>query len=172
MKKLTTSLFLLTAVFCSMAQSVSFKAKSGDNELDVALNDINVQASADLKVFKKDLSVSFGVTEGKLDELSVKFGMQPGDMYFALEIAKQTGKTVDVVAQTYKTHKAKGWGAIAKELGIKPGSKEFHALKNSAKGKSKKMKEKKSKGGKDKGTPDKGSTDKGKANGGGKKGKK
>jgi hypothetical protein len=29
----------------------------------------------------------------------------------------------------YKQSKGKGWGVIAKELGIKPGSPEFHALK-------------------------------------------
>jgi hypothetical protein len=29
----------------------------------------------------------------------------------------------------YQVHKGKGWGVIAKNLGIKPGSKEFHALK-------------------------------------------
>lgn len=32
--------------------------------------------------------------------------------------------------QTYKANKCKGCGIIAKELGIKPGSAEFHALKN------------------------------------------
>jgi len=29
----------------------------------------------------------------------------------------------------YQIHQGKGWGAIPKSLGIKPGSKEFHALK-------------------------------------------
>jgi hypothetical protein len=33
------------------------------------------------------------------------------------------------VMQVYTPNKKKGWGAIAKELGIKPGSAEFHALK-------------------------------------------
>ena len=31
---------------------------------------------------------------------------------------------------TYGAKKGQGWGAIAKDLGIKPGSAEFHALKN------------------------------------------
>jgi hypothetical protein len=30
---------------------------------------------------------------------------------------------------TYQASKGKGWGVIAKELGIKPGSPAFHALK-------------------------------------------
>jgi hypothetical protein len=34
------------------------------------------------------------------------------------------------VLAVYKPNRKKGWGAIAKELGIKPGSAEFHALKN------------------------------------------
>jgi hypothetical protein len=145
MKKVLLSLCITLGVYYSSAQKLAVKASSGDAELDIALDDINKTASADLKLFKKDLSVGFGITEGKLDKLSVEFGMGPADLYFALELSKQANKPIDVVAQTYKTHKAKGWGVIAKELGIKPGSKAFHALKNAAKGKSKKMKEKKNK---------------------------
>jgi hypothetical protein len=33
------------------------------------------------------------------------------------------------VLEVYQPSRKKGWGAIAKELGIKPGSAEFHALK-------------------------------------------
>jgi hypothetical protein len=33
------------------------------------------------------------------------------------------------ILQTYNTNRGRGWGVIAKELGIKPGSAEFHALK-------------------------------------------
>jgi hypothetical protein len=40
-----------------------------------------------------------------------------------------THKQPEVVMATYESHKGKGWGVIAKELGIKPGSAEFHALK-------------------------------------------
>jgi len=31
--------------------------------------------------------------------------------------------------ERYRADKGKGWGVLAKSLGIKPGSKEFHALK-------------------------------------------
>jgi hypothetical protein len=34
------------------------------------------------------------------------------------------------VIEQYRSSKGKGWGVLAKSLGIKPGSKEFHALKN------------------------------------------
>jgi hypothetical protein len=33
------------------------------------------------------------------------------------------------VVDVYKKNRGKGWGVIAKSLGIKPGSPEFHALK-------------------------------------------
>jgi hypothetical protein len=36
--------------------------------------------------------------------------------------------TSDVLEQ-YRANKDRGWGALAKSLGIKPGSREFHALK-------------------------------------------
>jgi hypothetical protein len=35
----------------------------------------------------------------------------------------------DYVLERYKSGRGKGWGVLAKSLGIKPGSKEFHALK-------------------------------------------
>jgi hypothetical protein len=35
----------------------------------------------------------------------------------------------DYVIEKYKSDKGKGWGALANSLGIKPGSKDFHALK-------------------------------------------
>jgi hypothetical protein len=35
------------------------------------------------------------------------------------------------VLEKYEAGKGRGWGALAKSLGIKPGSSEFHALKRS-----------------------------------------
>ena len=46
-------------------------------------------------------------------------------------VAEITKKPVDVVLKEYKANKRRGWGVIAKNLGIKPGSKEFHELKKS-----------------------------------------
>lgn len=168
MKKFFTSLFSLCLMVGLNAQTLTFKANTGDTDLDLTLNDMNVQAKADFKVFKQDMSVSFGVKEGKIDDLSVRLKMQPADIYMTLEVAKQSGKTVDAVAKSYESNKGKGWGVIAKEMGIKPGSPAFHAMKNSAKGKNKKMKENKGKGN---GNPGKGNSGKGNGNGGGGKGK-
>lgn len=146
MMKKVLSVFYVLFLAVSAYSQVSFSAKTGDSEFDATLSDMNVRAKADLKLFKKDLSVSFGVNEGKLDNLMVSYNMQPADLYMALQLAKETTKPVEQVAESFKSNKDKGWGVIAKELGIKPGSKEFHELKNNAKGKNDKMKENKGKG--------------------------
>jgi hypothetical protein len=46
------------------------------------------------------------------------------------QLGRMSNKPPDTVLHTYQTSRDKGWGAIAKELGIKPGSPEFHALKS------------------------------------------
>jgi hypothetical protein len=46
-----------------------------------------------------------------------------------LQLGHMTGRPFEKVYPTYKKNRGKGWGVIAKELGIKPGSPEFHALK-------------------------------------------
>ncbi|MGV3631430.1 MAG: hypothetical protein ACO1O6_09490 [Bacteroidota bacterium] len=129
----------LTALFLAFglgAQSISFN--TGDKSLDVYLNDINVQAKADLTLFNKNLTAEFSISNTKITEYSKI--MQPAEIYYSLQIAIIIGKPVETVVTTYKTHKGKGWGVIAKELGIKPGSAEFHKLKDAAKGKSAKGK--------------------------------
>jgi hypothetical protein len=46
-----------------------------------------------------------------------------------LRLGEMSAKPTDYVIEKYKSGKGKGWGALAQSLGIKPGSKEFHALK-------------------------------------------
>ena len=77
---------------------------------------------------------------------------KPADAYVALRLGEMSGKPIDVVTEQYRTKKGQGWGALAKSLGIKPGSKEFHALKRGDdlygpkdKGKGKAKKDKKNK---------------------------
>ncbi|MDZ4165721.1 MAG: hypothetical protein U1C55_11400, partial [Smithellaceae bacterium] len=79
--------------------------------------------------------------------------------YMILRLGEISGKPTDSVMEKYRSEKGKGWGAMAKSLGIKPGSEEFHTLKrgsdikeNDDKGKGKeKSKERGKDGGKGKG---------------------
>ncbi len=59
-------------------------------------------------------------------------GMNLGDIYLAVEIAKVSRRSQDDVIASYKKNKAQGWGVIAKEFGVKPGTDAFEALKGHA----------------------------------------
>jgi hypothetical protein len=105
---------------------------TGDSQLNASLVQIDANASVNFSLFKSDVSTTYSVPEAKVNTWSVSLGMKAGDIYFALELARITKKSVDEVVKVYTSNKQKGWGAIAKDLGIKPGSPEFHALKGNA----------------------------------------
>jgi len=54
----------------------------------------------------------------------------PADAFMIFQIGHMSHQPLDKVYPVYESHRKQGWGAMAKELGIKPGSPEFHALKN------------------------------------------
>jgi hypothetical protein len=110
--------------------------KSGDAELDASLKIVNTDGNKDLASFKLNLTKTFSVSMPKV-EACFKIGMNAGDAFMAFQISNITRKPVEDVITVYQKSKSKGWGAMAKELGIKSGSAEFHALKGKAKDKSK-----------------------------------
>jgi hypothetical protein len=97
--------------------------------LDSFLSSVNVQAQADLPGFHAKVSAQFGVPIPQVEAVLAVVAT-PADAFMVFELGRMSHRPPEVVVQTYKSHKGKGWGVIAKELGIKPGSKEFHALKN------------------------------------------
>lgn len=139
MKKIIFLMFLLlgTATF-SQAQIVKFTATVGDLEMDNLLTDIHNQALKDINSFTKDVATTFNVVNSKV-VAALKI-LAPGDVYMAAQLSLSINKPFDEVVKTYEANKSKGWGAIAKEMGIKPGSAEFHAMKKSMKSKGSKGK--------------------------------
>jgi hypothetical protein len=137
MRHFFITILLISFTVCSFAQ---LDFKSGSVQLDTDLKSINTQAKLDLGAFKTDLKLNYNVSEKKLDYMSASLKMQPAEWYFALEIGKYSKKPIDQVLVVYQQNKNKGWGYIAKQMGIKPGSPAFHALKNNASGKAKKNK--------------------------------
>jgi hypothetical protein len=133
MKKIIFTLLMLAAGFISISTYAQYN--TGDAQLNASLSKIDADAQLDFGAFKADIGASYNVSTGKIDSWSVDLGMKAGDIYLALELAKITKKPIDEVVNFYQKNKGKGWGLIAKELGIKPGSPEFHALKNNANGK-------------------------------------
>jgi len=130
-------LILSLLAFTSFGQ---ISLKTGSLQLDSDLNTINTNASVDFGSFKTDLSLSYKLSEKKIDYMKGSLNMSPGEIYFALEISKHSRKPINEVLTIYKKNKSKGWGHIAKEAGIKPGSAEFHQLKNNARSRKNKSK--------------------------------
>ena len=97
--------------------------------LESFLDNVEIRASADLGSFKADLSLTFGVSEGKVDGLFAVMS-KPSDVYMCLRIGEVANQPIDRVVEEHRRNKGQGWGVIAKNLGIKPGSDEFHALKS------------------------------------------
>lgn len=109
--------FALIAPLCTMAGG-----------LEGFLQELDVKASADLGAFKADLSITFGVSKPKIDGL-FELMTNPGDVYMTLRIGEVAEQPIEQVVAEHKKNKGQGWGVIAKNLGIEPGSAEFHALK-------------------------------------------
>lgn len=116
--------------------------------------DLNVRAEANPSGFRAQLSTRFKIGDA---QVKVVLGNvdKPSDAYMVFRLGEMSSRSPDYVLNKYKAGKNKGWGALAKSLGIKPGSNEFHALKqgdglyynqNESKGKKKKNKGKKGKG--------------------------
>ena len=142
MKKLMLLVIILG--MCSMyaITKIEFSAKTGDKEFDISLAKFNTEASLNIKSFNAEMTTNYKVTEKKLDLLRVKANMQPADIYMALEVSKISKKPMKEVVSSFQKNKGKGWGYIAKGLGVKPGSKEFKALKKQVRER-KQIKEKK-----------------------------
>ena len=132
---LTLAMILLFTISSSVyggekSVSATYDAKTGDSALDTTLGDLNVQThGGNLSDFISNLSLSYNIPKIKIEDLLFKIEMTPADAYMTVGIAKITNKPIHEVVDEYKANKGKGWGVIAKRLGIKPGSKEFHALK-------------------------------------------
>lgn len=98
------------------------------DELDDFVSEINIKAQQDMGDFKANLSLSFGVDKTKIESV-ISISEKPADAYMIFRIAEITKKPTEEVITVYKKNKNQGWGKIAKDLGIKPGSKEFKELK-------------------------------------------
>ena len=92
--------------------------------------DFNVQAQADPSGFRARLATRFQVGDAQISAVLGNVA-NPADAYIVFRLGEMSGYPTDRVLREYRSGKGKGWGVIAKSLGIKPGSKEFHELKRS-----------------------------------------
>jgi len=116
------------------------------------VKDFNIQAQADPSGFKARLAARFKIGGAQIDTV-ISSTKEPADAYMVFRLGEMSKRPPEEVLDRYKTGQGKGWGNLAKSLGIKPGSPEFHALKrghdlnggDSGSGKGKGKKEKKEK---------------------------
>ena len=104
---------------------VSSLASAGDFDW---IKDFNIKAEADPSGFRARLEARFQV--GDIEIKTVLGNVEkPADAYMLLRLGEMSNRPIDYVIEKYKAGKGKGWGVLAKSLGIKPGSADFHALK-------------------------------------------
>ncbi len=92
------------------------------------LDDLSVQAEADPSGFRARLAARFKIGDAQVKAVLSNVE-KPADAYLVLRLGEMSRRPTESIIAGYKSNKGKGWGALARSLGIKPGSREFHALK-------------------------------------------
>lgn len=117
--------FRRVLVVTLMALSIASAAAAADYEW---LKDLNIKAQADPSGFKASLAARFKIGDAQITAVLSNVE-RPADAYMVLRLGEMSGQPTDRVTERYRSGKGQGWGNLAKSLGIKPGSPEFHALK-------------------------------------------
>ena len=92
------------------------------------LKQLNISAEADSSGFNATLATRFKVGDAEIKAVFSKVD-HLSDAYMVFRLGEMSHQSTDYVIKQYHANKNRGWGVLAKSLGIKPGSSEFHALK-------------------------------------------
>ena len=92
------------------------------------MKDFSLKAEADPSGFKAKLCTRFKIGDAEFNAVISNVDTS-ADAYMVLRLGEMAEKPTDEVIKKYKSGKGQGWGSLAKSLGIKPGSQEFHDLK-------------------------------------------
>jgi len=105
-----------------------YAPNTGDKDLDLVLSNLNVEAGVHVDAFVSELSISYTIPKVQIEDLVYTMRMPFGDVFVSVWLAASMKKPLSAVAKEYDVNKDKGWGVMAKNLGIKPGSDSFHSL--------------------------------------------
>ena len=119
--KVLKILFVVSMVF------LTFSPVTAAGDFDW-IKDFNIKAEADPSGLRARLGARFKIGNAEIDAVLSNIE-KPADAYIVCRLGEMSKQPTDFVIKKYKAGKGKGWGSLAKSLGIKPGSKEFHALK-------------------------------------------
>jgi hypothetical protein len=106
-----------------------YTPNTGDQDLDVILSNLNVEAGVNVDAFVSELSISYTIPKIQIEDLVYKMRMPFGDVFVSVWLASSVKKPLSSVTKEYDVNKGRGWGVMAKNLGIKPGSDAFRSLK-------------------------------------------
>ena len=113
---------------CTLSLLLVASALPARADINIFLTDLNNRAYAAPNDYSVRLSTQFGLPQPQVHSL-IRSVAVPADAFMILQLARMLGLPYERVLPAYNAHRGRGWGVIAKELGIKPGSPEFHALK-------------------------------------------
>ena len=142
---------LLVAIFFMLLFTAMAHA-----DMNAYIHDLNISVQGDIGGYKTKLGVRFGTSDSQIEAVFRSIE-SPAEVAIVLWLGEHSRQPLDTVLKVYRAQKSQGWGAMAKSLGIKPGSADFHALKQgniqfsmdtgTSKGKGKNKKPKKNKHG-------------------------
>jgi hypothetical protein len=131
--KTTHTLLALALGLCvagaAGAQTISYSPRTGDIWIDTELGYMNDYGRGNRDYFVDDMVGNFGAPRYLVNDLLTTRHWDPGDVYYACALAYQMRRPCADVVRMREDNRGQGWGVIAKRMGIKPGSAEFHALK-------------------------------------------
>ena len=110
--------------------SLNWNPRSGDVWVDTWLGDMNRYGTQYRDPFIDEMVRYHGAPRDLVTDLLVNRRWAPGDVYYACTIAQIIGRPCRYVVDDWAVNHGQGWGVVAKRMGIKPGSAEFHRLKN------------------------------------------
>jgi hypothetical protein len=130
-KSLALAAALSTAVGAASAQdfALNWNPRTGDVWVDSTLDDMNRYGYRYREPFVDELVDHYAAPRDLVTDLLVNRRWAPGDVYYACALARAAGRPCGEVVEHWERDNGQGWGAIAKRMGIRPGSPEFHQLK-------------------------------------------
>ncbi|OPX41029.1 MAG: hypothetical protein DRG82_01825 [Deltaproteobacteria bacterium] len=118
---------LFKTVFMASILFMAFSSAAEAGDFDW-MKDFNIRGEVDPTGFRARLAARFQVGDVQIKTV-LNNVEKPADAYMVLRLAEMSDRPTSYVVKQYRAHRGKGWGVLARTLGIKPGSREFHALK-------------------------------------------
>lgn len=126
---LAAALAAATGAVAAQDFTVGWSPRTGDVWIDTWAGDMNRYGSRYRDPFIDEMVRYHGAPRPLVVELLEQRRWAPGDVYLACSIASIIGRPCRYVVDEFDRDRGQGWGVIAKRMGIKPGSAEFHRLK-------------------------------------------